>query len=103
MKKQDCKIRNDFMKKKYKYLRVSIVFFTFICLFLYFKLEKIRDLVNIIIISCVISYILKPVRNKLKEKLNINNKKATIIIFIFTLVFFLCILFIVIPIMYNEF
>lgn len=91
------------MKKKYKYLRVSIVFFTFICLFLYFKLEKIRDLVNIIIISCVISYILKPVRNKLKEKLNINNKKATIIIFIFTLVFFLCILFIVIPIMYNEF
>ena len=90
-------------KYKYIYLKIIVTFISLGCLFIYIREDIVRDIVNIFIVSCVISYILKPIRNKIKQKFNINNRKASMAILLLSVVIFLCIFYIIIPTMYKEF
>lgn len=90
-------------KYKYLYLKIIVTLISLISLFLYIREAIVREFLNIFIISCVISYILKPIRNKIKQKLNINNRKASIIILLLSCIIFFSILFVFIPTIYKEF
>ena len=76
------------MLKKYKgiIIKVTLILAVFLSVLLYFKVSSIRGIVNIIIISFIISYGLKPIRDFVAEKARINRKKASLYLILFCLV-----------------
>ncbi|WP_294168132.1 AI-2E family transporter [uncultured Clostridium sp.] len=67
---------NNKMKKKI-YYGLLILFLIFIII-LYLKVKTLQSIVNIILISFIFAYTLKPLRNILCEKIKIKKKTASI-------------------------
>ena len=81
---------------------IILILVIFLIFILYFKIKTINSVVNIILISLIFSYSLKPIRNILTERLRLNKRVASIIIilgiFIITGIF----LYILIPSILKE-
>lgn len=92
------------MLKKYKgiIIKVTLILAVFLSVLLYFKVSSIRGIVNIIIISFIISYGLKPIRDFIAEKARINRKKASLYLILFCLVSFLVLLYLMVPAIIEE-
>ena len=89
-------------KNKDMIVKAFVVFMCIIFAIIYFKNQIIHQTVNLILISFVFAYILKPLRNILSKKCNLNNRRATLIIVLSIIIAVLIILYIIIPIMYRE-
>ena len=76
------------MFKKYKGLIVKLIISIIIAIsivMIYAFVEPIRAVTNLLIISIVIAYTLKPLRNYFCEKLHISYKKSSLLIILLLL------------------
>lgn len=89
-------------KNKDIIVKAFVVSMCIIFAIIYFNNQIIHQTVNLILISFVFAYILKPLRNILSKKFKLNNRRATLIIISSIIVAVLIILYIIIPIMYRE-
>ena len=89
---------------KNKKVLIKTLILSLVILFIAFLLsfEAFRDIIFIVIVSCIFSYILKPLYVLLKERININKRFLAMIIIlsvIFVILFFLVVL---IPSIFKE-
>ncbi|MGG7057478.1 AI-2E family transporter [Clostridium nigeriense] len=87
-------------KKVLKYIIVALLFI--FILILYLKVKTLNSIVNIIFISFILAYALKPLRDILSDKFKMKKKTASLIIIssiLFTIVLFF---YIVIPSILRE-
>ena len=68
---------------------------------IYCFVAPIRSVVNLLIISIIIAYTLKPLRNYLSKKFNLSKKSSLLIIVMF-LIIFIGLLYSIIPTILNE-
>lgn len=93
------------MFKKYKGLIVKLIISIIIAIsivMLYDFVEPIRAVTNLLIISIVIAYTLKPLRNYFCEKLHISYKKSSLLIILLLLLSFVGLIYCIVPTMLNE-
>lgn len=93
------------MFKKYKGLIVKLIIFIIIAIsivMIYAFVEPIRAVTNLLIISIVIAYTLKPLRNYFCEKLHISYKKSSLLIILLLLLSFVGLIYCIVPTMLNE-
>ena len=69
----------------YKAIIAIVIVILSIVIYIYFT--PIRDVVNLLVISFIIAYTLKPLRNCLSDRLNISAKKSSLLIILLFLVF----------------
>ncbi|WP_195970146.1 AI-2E family transporter [Clostridium thermobutyricum] len=91
-------------KKKLKKISLilGIIFLIIILFFLYFKVEIISELVNLIIISAIIAYVLKPLRDILKNKFGLSKRISTLIILVGLILLITVFIVVTIPKLINE-
>ena len=93
------------MFKKYKGLIVKLIISIVIAIsivMIYAFVEPIRAVTNLLIISIVIAYTLKPLRNYFCEKLHISYKKSSLLIILLLLLSFVGLIYCIVPTMLNE-
>ena len=93
------------MFKKYKGLIVKLIISIIIAIsivMIYAFVEPIRGVTNLLIISIVIAYTLKPLRNYFCEKLHISYKKSSLLIILLLLLSFVGLIYCIVPTMLNE-
>ena len=93
------------MFKKYKGLIVKLIISIIIAIsivMIYAFVEPIRAVTNLLIISIVIAYTLKPLRNYFCEKLHISYKKSSLLIILLLLLSFVGLIYCIVPTMLNE-
>lgn len=93
------------MFKKYKWLIVKLIISIIIAIsivMIYAFVEPIRAVTNLLIISIVIAYTLKPLRNYFCEKLHISYKKSSLLIILLLLLSFVGLIYCIVPTMLNE-
>ncbi|WP_042397063.1 AI-2E family transporter [Clostridium saudiense] len=93
------------MFKKYKGLIIKLIIFIIIAIsivMIYAFVEPIRAVTNLLIISIVIAYTLKPLRNYFCEKLHISYKKSSLLIILLLLLSFVGLIYCIVPTMLNE-
>ena len=74
-------MRKDKRKKIIKNAIIVAILFVLVLSYLY--IEGIRDVVNLVVISFIVSYTLKPIRDYIVEKYRLSIKKASMIIMYF--------------------
>ena len=93
------------MFKKYKGLIIKLIISIIIAIsivMIYAFVEPIRAVTNLLIISIVIAYTLKPLRNYFCEKLHISYKKSSLLIILLLLLSFVGLIYCIVPTMLNE-
>ena len=93
------------MFKQYKGLIVKLIISIIIAIsivMIYAFVEPIRAVTNLLIISIVIAYTLKPLRNYFCEKLHISYKKSSLLIILLLLLSFVGLIYCIVPTMLNE-
>ena len=93
------------MFKKYKNLIIKLLIFIIVLISLimiYCFVAPIRSVVNLLIISIIIAYTLKPLRNYLSKKFNLSSKKSSLLIIVMFLIIFIGLLYSIIPTILNE-
>ena len=90
--------------KKHKTLSIviGIVLFIIAGVLLYINCEAFNQVINIIIISFIISYILKPVKVSFVKKFNIKDSLASIIIILAIVISFSIGVFMIFPTFFRE-
>ena len=81
---------------------IILILVIFLIFILYFKIKTINSVVNIILISLIFSYSLKPIRNILTERLRLNKRVASIIIILGIFIIIGIFLYILIPSILKE-
>ena len=66
--------------KKLIYKTIIAIVLVILSIIIYIYFTPIRDVVNLLVISFIIAYTLKPLKNYLSEKLNISHKKSSLLI-----------------------
>lgn len=84
----------------YKTIIALLIIILSIVVYIYFT--PIRDVVNLLVISFIIAYTLKPLRNYLSERLNISPKKSSLLIILLFLLSFLGLLYCIVPSILKE-
>ena len=80
---------------------IAIVFIIFsIIVYKYFT--PIRYVVNLLVVSFIIAYTLKPLKNWLSERLNISPKRSSLLIILLFLLSFVGLLYCIVPSILNE-
>lgn len=93
------------MFKRYKNLIIKILIFIISLISLimiYCFVEPIKSVVNLLIISIIIAYTLKPLRNYLNKNFNLSSKKSSLLIIVMFLLIFIGLLYSIIPTILNE-
>ena len=92
------------LTKKHKTLiiRLSIGIFLLIALILYINVKAIKEIVNILVISIILAYILLPIKRYGIKKFNIKDGYMALIIILFIVGVFLSVIFFLRPSMFNE-
>lgn len=93
------------MFKKYKGLIIKLIISIIVAIsivMIYAFVEPIRAVTNLLIISIVIAYTLKPLRNYFCEKLHISYKKSSLLIILLLLLSFVGLIYCIVPTMLNE-
>lgn len=81
---------------------IILILSVFLIFILYFKIKTINSVVNIIFISLIFSYSLKPIRNILTERLKLNKRAASILIILGIFMIIGIFLYILIPSILKE-
>lgn len=84
----------------YKTIIAIILIILSIVVYIFFT--PIRDVVNLLVISFIIAYTLKPLRNYLSDRLNISAKKSSLLIILLFLLAFVGLLYCIVPSILNE-
>ena len=84
----------------YKTIIALLIIILIIVVYIYFT--PIRDVVNLLVISFIIAYTLKPLRNCLSERLNISPKKSSLLIILLFLLSFFGLLYCIVPSILKE-
>lgn len=92
------------LAKHKKLICKSIIAIALIILsiFIYLYFTPIRDVINLLVISFIIAYTLKPLRNYFSEKLNISAKKSSLLIIFLLLLSFVGLLYSIVPSIIKE-
>ncbi len=92
------------LAKHKKLICKSIIAMALIILsiFIYLYFTPIRDVINLLVISFIIAYTLKPLRNYFSEKLNISAKKSSLLIIFLLLLSFVGLLYSIVPSIIKE-
>ncbi|NME83672.1 AI-2E family transporter [Clostridium sp. SM-530-WT-3G] len=90
--------------KKYKpYLLKAIIAAVFLfCICLYVLNNSVKKVVNIIIVSIILSYVLMPTRRFFERKLKMKRKIASVFIIILLIGIFVSFFVVIIPSLFNE-
>ncbi|TGY43887.1 AI-2E family transporter [Clostridium sartagoforme] len=81
---------------------IILILSVFLIFILYFKIKTINSVVNIILISLIFSYSLKPIRNILTERIKLNKRAASIFIILGIFIIVGIFLYILIPSILKE-
>ncbi|MBS5937649.1 AI-2E family transporter [Clostridium sp.] len=81
---------------------IILILSVFLIFILYFKIKTINSVVNIILISLIFSYSLKPIRNILTERIKLNKRAASILIILGIFIIVGIFLYILIPSILKE-
>ena len=84
----------------YKTIISIVLLILSVVIYKYFT--PIRDVINLLVISSIIAYTLKPLRNCLSDKLNISPKKSSLLIILLFLLALVGLLYCIIPSILNE-
>lgn len=93
------------MLKKYRAVIAKvalIILLLSVTIMIYVYVGAIRSVVNILVISFIIAYALKPMKNYLCKKLHISSSKSSIFIILFFLLFFIGLLYCIVPAIIKE-
>lgn len=88
--------------KKLIYKSIISITLAILSIFIYLYFTPIRDVVNLLVISFIIAYTLKPLRNYFSEKLNISAKKSSLLIIFLLLLSFVGLLYSIVPSIIKE-
>lgn len=90
-------------KKNIKILKyISFIILLFIIIILYLKVKTLNSIVNIILISFILAYTLKPIRNLLCDKFKIKKKTASIILLFSIILSISLFIYILVPSILSE-
>lgn len=92
------------IKGKYKSIlaKVGIILIVGLILLIYFFYEPVRSVVNLILISFIIAYAVKPLRNYLCDKFKISKRISSLIIILLSLGIFTTIIYFIVPTIIYE-
>ncbi|MDQ0148110.1 AI-2E family transporter [Eubacterium multiforme] len=90
------------IKNKTLIIRFILIFVIILFLVLYLNWKVFREVINIIIISALLAYILRPLRNLIIGKERISRRKATLIVMFGITLIIILILYILIPKLMKE-
>lgn len=92
------------MLKNYKKVifRVSLVLILLALVLVYLYVESINSVINLIFISFIISYSVKPIRGFISEKFKLSYKVASLIIVLSSILSFSVLLYFIIPTIIKE-
>lgn len=91
------------LKKHKKFIIRLLVFLLILTLILiYFYVDAIKSVVNLILISFIISYAIKPLRDFISEKFGLSYKLASLIIIVSSLILLIALLYFMIPTIVKE-
>lgn len=92
------------MLKNYKKLIVQISIFLLVLtlVLIYFFVNSINSVMNLIFISFIISYSVKPIRDFISEKFKLSYRAASLIIVLFSLISFAVLLYFMVPTIIKE-
>ena len=93
------------MLGKYKsliYKTIIAVVLVLISIAIYIYFTPIRDVINLLLISFIIAYTLKPLRNFLSQRFNISAKKSSLLIILLVLLAFIGLLYCIVPSILKE-
>lgn len=88
--------------KKLIYKTIIAIILLILSIVIYRYFTPIRDVINLLLISFIIAYTLKPLRNCLSERLNISPKISSILIILLFLLAFFGLLYCIVPSILNE-
>lgn len=88
--------------KKLIYKSIISITLAILSIFIYLYFTPIRDVVNLLVISFIIAYTLKPLRNYFSEKLKISAKKSSLLIIFLFLLSFVGLLYSIVPSIIKE-
>lgn len=92
----------EFFKNKKNILKLVIILIVISFIMLYFKIEFFKEVVNLLICSFILAYILRPLRDLIIGKRNISKRAATLIVIIGITSLFLLIIFVAVPSLIKE-
>lgn len=84
------------------YKTIISIIFLILSVVIYTYFRPIRDVINLLVVSSIIAYTLKPLRNCLSDKLNISAKKSSLLIILLFLLAFVALLYCIVPSILNE-
>ena len=84
------------------YKTIISVVLVVISIAIYIYFTPIRDVINLLLISFIIAYTLKPLRNCLSERFNISAKKSSLLIILLVLLAFIGLLYCIVPSILKE-
>lgn len=93
------------MLKKHKILMLKSVIaivLIIISVLVYMFVEPVRSVINLLVISFIIAYTLKPLRNYISEKLKLSSKKSSLLIILVFLSAFIALVYCIVPSVIKE-
>ena len=92
------------IKRKYKsiLIKICIVLIFILLLSIYFFYDPVRSVVNLILISFIIAYAIKPLRNYFCDKFKISKRISSLIIIILSIGLFTTIIYFIVPTIIYE-
>lgn len=88
--------------KKLIYKTIIAIVLLILSIVIYKYFTPIRDVINLLVISFIIAYTLKPLRNCLSDRLNISPKKSSLLIILLFLLALFGLLYCIVPSILNE-
>lgn len=92
------------IKSKYKSLliKISIILIFVLILSIYFFYNPVRSVINLVLISFIIAYAIKPLRNYLCDKFKVSKRISSLIIILLSLGVFTTIIYFIVPTIIYE-
>lgn len=92
------------IKGKHKHLlvKIAIIFIFILILLIYFFYNPVQSVVNLVLISFIIAYSIKPLRNYFCDKFKISKRVSSLIIILISLGIFTTIIYFIVPTIIYE-
>ena len=93
---------NTIRRHRSLFLRIGIIIIILSIILLYLFCENFKEVVNMIAIALVISYILRPIKRLIQKRNNISNSTASLIVILTTILLCLIAIVLLVPIIFKE-
>ncbi|HEY5525015.1 MAG TPA: AI-2E family transporter [Clostridium sp.] len=93
---------NTIRRHRSLFLRIGIIIIILSIILLYLFCENFKEVVNMIAIALVISYILRPIKRLIQKRNNISNSTASLIVIVTTILLCLIAIVLLVPIIFKE-